>query len=124
MSTYLLAFIVSEFEAASKSNATEPNQVGIWARKEALNQSNYAFEITKKITDVMEKYLKYPVSKMHPNLKSDHVAIPEMASGAMENWGIIMYRYFSMKIMFYDLPIMERIFSCVLNILIILEKLI
>lgn len=94
MSTYLLAFIVSEFEPASKTNVNDTDQFGIWARKEAKDHGNYAFEITEKLVESMVQYLMYPISKMDINLKNDHVAIPEMPSGAMENWGIIMYRYF------------------------------
>jgi aminopeptidase 2 len=85
MPTYLIAFIVSEFEAVS--NETENFRV--WARRGAIDQAQYSAEIGPSLLRAIEEFLldfKYPMPKM------DEVAVPDFSGGAMENWGITTYR--------------------------------
>ncbi|XP_048471730.1 aminopeptidase Ey-like [Rhincodon typus] len=88
MSTYLLAFIVSDFgfEYENKSGT----EIRIWARKQAIQegQGEYALNVTGKILHFFEDY--YNVS--YPLPKSDQIALPDFNAGAMENWGLITYR--------------------------------
>ncbi|XP_056307905.1 alanyl (membrane) aminopeptidase b, tandem duplicate 1 [Danio aesculapii] len=88
MSTYLLAFIVSEFTFIEQKD--EDLQIRIFARKEAIDakQGEYALEVTGPILRFFEKY--YNVS--YPLPKSDQIALPDFNAGAMENWGLITYR--------------------------------
>uniref|UniRef100_A0A8C9SJF2 Aminopeptidase n=1 Tax=Scleropages formosus TaxID=113540 RepID=A0A8C9SJF2_SCLFO len=88
MSTYLLAFIVSDFTFVSTEQ--KKNNVRIWARKKATDegQSKYALNVTGPILEFFEKY--YNVS--YPLPKSDQIALPDFNAGAMENWGLITYR--------------------------------
>uniref|UniRef100_A0A8C4HVL6 Aminopeptidase n=1 Tax=Dicentrarchus labrax TaxID=13489 RepID=A0A8C4HVL6_DICLA len=83
MSTYLLAFIVSDFLSNSL-------QVRIWARRKAIadRQGDYALSVTGPILQFYEHYYNatYPLSK------SDQIALPDFNAGAMENWGLITYR--------------------------------
>uniref|UniRef100_A0A8D3D6V7 Aminopeptidase n=1 Tax=Scophthalmus maximus TaxID=52904 RepID=A0A8D3D6V7_SCOMX len=85
MSTYLLAFVVSEFTYAGKTQG-----IRIWARKTAIEegQGDYALQKTGPILAFFEGYYNstYPLSK------SDQIALPDFAAGAMENWGLITYR--------------------------------
>ncbi|XP_015184599.1 PREDICTED: aminopeptidase N isoform X1 [Polistes dominula] len=84
MSTYLVAFIVSDFEMLK----SESRNFRVWARKEAINQSHYSLDIGPKILEYYEDYfkIKFPLPKM------DMVALPDFSAGAMENWGLITYR--------------------------------
>lgn len=84
MSTYLVAFIVSDFEMLK----SESRNFSVWARKEAINQSHYSLDIGPKILEYYEDYfkIKFPLPKM------DMVALPDFSAGAMENWGLITYR--------------------------------
>lgn len=88
MSTYILAFIVCEFEFIS----SDQNNVliRIWARKQAIvgGQGDYALNVTGPILEFFEKYYNtaYPLSK------SDQIALPDFNAGAMENWGLVTYR--------------------------------
>ncbi|CAL1604382.1 unnamed protein product [Knipowitschia caucasica] len=88
MSSYLLAFVVCEFTHIE----TMENSVliRIWARKEAIDegQGHYALTKTGPILSFFEKY--YNIS--YPLTKSDQIALPDFGAGAMENWGLITYR--------------------------------
>uniref|UniRef100_A0A4W3JRT3 Aminopeptidase n=1 Tax=Callorhinchus milii TaxID=7868 RepID=A0A4W3JRT3_CALMI len=88
MSSYLLAFIVSDFISIDEElNGTS---FSIWARRQAINegQGNYALEVTGKILKFFESY--YNVA--YPLPKSDQIALPDFNAGAMENWGLVTYR--------------------------------
>ncbi|KAG7275826.1 hypothetical protein CRUP_016766 [Coryphaenoides rupestris] len=89
MSTYLLAFVVCEFDFIS-SPAKAPVLIRIWARKQAIaeGQGDYALQKTGPILNFFEKYYSSP----YPLSKSDQVALPDFSAGAMENWGLITYR--------------------------------
>ncbi|XP_063887378.1 aminopeptidase N-like isoform X1 [Scylla paramamosain] len=94
MSTYLVVFLVSDFRS---KEVTTQNGVSFrtWARETAINQTNYSLEIGSKILTFFEDYFSIP----YPLPKQDMVAIPDFASGAMENWGLITYKEISL---FYD----------------------
>ncbi|KAL6443884.1 hypothetical protein ACFW04_001721 [Cataglyphis niger] len=84
MSTYLVAFIVSDFDVRK----SEDGNFRVWARHDAINQSQYSLNIGPKILKYYEEYfqIKFPLPKM------DMVALPDFSAGAMENWGLITYR--------------------------------
>ncbi|XP_027016691.1 alanyl (membrane) aminopeptidase b, tandem duplicate 1 [Tachysurus fulvidraco] len=88
MSTYLLAFIVSDFKSIEKMS--DEVLIRIFARQEAIDagQGDYALNKTSDILKFFEGYykVKYPLTK------SDQVALPDFNAGAMENWGLITYR--------------------------------
>uniref|UniRef100_A0A8C6VXA8 Aminopeptidase n=1 Tax=Nothobranchius furzeri TaxID=105023 RepID=A0A8C6VXA8_NOTFU len=86
MSTYLLAFIVSDF---SFINSTIDG-VRIFARRAAIdaNQGDYALNKTGPILKFFEEYY----NSTYPLPKSDQIALPDFNAGAMENWGLITYR--------------------------------
>ncbi|XP_051975687.1 aminopeptidase Ey-like [Xyrauchen texanus] len=88
MSTYLLAFIVSDFGFIEQSE--EIPKIRIFARQEAINanQGQYALNVTGPILRFFEEY--YNAS--YPLPKSDQIALPDFSAGAMENWGLITYR--------------------------------
>lgn len=84
MSTYLVAFIVSDLEVMH----SERGNVSVWARGEAIQQSSYSLKIGPEILRYFEDYfqIKFPLPKI------DMVALPDFSAGAMENWGLITYR--------------------------------
>ncbi len=87
MSSYLLAFIVGHFESVvgkTKSGV----QVRIFVTPGKKHQAEFALEVGIKCVEFYENYfgIKYPLPVM------DLIAIPDFASGAMENWGAITYR--------------------------------
>ncbi|XP_060892359.1 aminopeptidase N-like [Labrus mixtus] len=88
MSTYLLAFIVSDFGFINQT--IDGVLIRIFARKPAIDagQGAYALNKTGPILKYFEKYF----SAEYPLPKSDQIALPDFNAGAMENWGLITYR--------------------------------
>lgn len=88
MSSYLLAFIVGEmhYKEAKTNNGTE---VRVWAtHAQASEKLDFALQSAVRTIEFFNDYFQVP----YPLPKSDHVALPDFASGAMENWGLITYR--------------------------------
>ena len=88
MSTYLLAFVVGELH--SKTAKTKSGvEVNIWATPAQPTESlDFALDIAVRSIEFFDEYFGTP----YPLPKSDHVALPDFSSGAMENWGLITYR--------------------------------
>lgn len=88
MSTYLLAWTVGELH--KKTATTKAGvEVNIWATPAQPAESlDFALDIATRTIDFFDEYFDTP----YPLPKSDHVALPDFSSGAMENWGLITYR--------------------------------
>lgn len=86
MSTYLLAFIVGEFEAMPPVDAGTPLRVVHVPGKQGL--SGWAREIGAFSLKFFANYYGIP----YPGDKLDLIAIPDFAAGAMENLGAITFR--------------------------------
>ncbi len=87
MSTYLVAFIVGEI------TATAPTMVGkaplrLWCVPGKTHLAKFGQEIASFSLKFFEKYYGLP----YPGDKLDLLAIPDFASGAMENLGAITFR--------------------------------
>lgn len=87
MSTYLLAFIVSNF------SSTEVNGIHqVYARPQEIEagKADYALDAAGKLLSTIEDFVdvEYALEKM------DQAAIPDdyFYFGAMENWGLVTYR--------------------------------
>ncbi len=87
MSTYLLAFIVGDFEwiEAKTKRGVLVRVFTVPGRKE---QGRFSLECAVRCLDFYEEYfaINYPLPVL------DMIAVPDFASGAMENWGAVTYR--------------------------------
>ena len=88
MSTYLLAFVVSDFEYQTGKETNNGVRFRIWSRSQALDQTSYACDIGPEILQYYEEYFNVSF----PLPKQDMIALPDFSAGAMENWGLITYR--------------------------------
>ncbi|XP_037929062.1 aminopeptidase N-like, partial [Teleopsis dalmanni] len=82
MSTYLVAYAITDFSVLSDGNFS------VWARTNAINSARYALKVGPKILKFLEQFfdIDFPLPKM------DMIALPDFQAGAMENWGLITYR--------------------------------
>ncbi len=86
MSTYLVAFIVGEFDATAPVDAGTPLRVVHVPGKGNLTP------FAKEIGSFSLKYFANYYGVPYPGDKVDLIAIPDFASGAMENLGAITFR--------------------------------
>ena len=87
MSTYLLAFIVGDFEfieGRTKDNIL----VRVFVTPGKKHQAKFALDTAIRCLEFYNKYFNIP----YPLPVMDLIAIPDFSHGAMENWGAITYR--------------------------------
>lgn len=87
MSTYLVAFIVGDFEyieGKTKNGAA----VRVFTTPGKKHQATFALDVAINVLTFYENYfnIAYPLPVL------DLIAIPDFAYGAMENWGAVTYR--------------------------------
>ena len=87
MSTYLLAFVVAEL-ASIEQEAVNGTMVRVITTRGKEEQGRFALETSVALLTYFNDYFGIP----YPLEKLDHIAIPDFAAGAMENWGAITYR--------------------------------
>ena len=87
MSTYLLAFIIGELGCVERT-ADDGTIVRVYTTRGKEEQGRFALDVSVDLLGYFNEYfgIPYPLEKM------DHIAIPDFAAGAMENWGAITYR--------------------------------
>jgi len=87
MSTYLLAFIIGEFEFIE--GYTKDNiQVRVFTTAGKKHQAKFALDVAIKSLEFYNDYfgVHYPLPVL------DLIAIPDFESAAMENWGAVTFR--------------------------------
>ena len=87
MSTYLLAFVVGELESI-EARSDDGTLVRVWTTPGRAEQGRYALDVAVRLLPYYNDYFGIP----YPLEKLDHLAVPDFAAGAMENWGVITYR--------------------------------
>ena len=87
MSTYLVAFIVGEFEGTAPV-FVDGKPLRVWAVPGKQHLAKFGQEIGAASLSFFSTYYEYP----YPGDKLDLIAIPDFASGAMENFGAITFR--------------------------------
>ena len=86
MSTYLLAFVIGDL--VSVEQESHGTRHGIWTTPGKESQAQFALDTSVQLLGFFNDYFGIP----YPLPKIDHIAIPDFAAGAMENWGAITYR--------------------------------
>lgn len=84
MPTYLVAFIVSEFE---KVPTADP-RISVYVRPGAVPHAQWAVRVAPMILAELEAFLGVPYALP----KLDLIGIPDFEFGAMENWGLVTFR--------------------------------
>lgn len=96
MSSYLLAFVVGEFDYVEDivplqsfdSNKERKLRLRVYTPLGKQEQGKFALQIANKSIIALERYFKieYPLKKL------DLIAIPDFDAGAMENWGLLTFK--------------------------------
>jgi len=87
MSTYLVAFVVGEFDFV-EGNDADGVKIRVFTPKGKAVQGQFALEVARKCLPFYKDYFRigYTLPKL------DLIAIPNFVIGAMENWGLVTYR--------------------------------
>ncbi len=86
MSTYLVAFLVGDFQCEAGKADGVP--IRVCGTPDKLQFTHFALEAAEYILPYYDKYfgIKYPMAKL------DLIGLPDFEAGAMENFGCITYR--------------------------------
>lgn len=107
MSTYLLAFIVSEYQA--RGNLSE---FAVVSRPEYYNNTKFSFDIGEKVLKAYDELFQQPYKTLGNELLL-FASSPRFPHNGMENWGLIIFRLVLKqegKVTF-DMPKMEYIWG-------------
>ena len=87
MSSYLLAFAIGDLSVLS-GKTNKGTEVNVFATHQNADRLLFSLDVGIRCLEFYEDYfgIDYPLPKL------DMIAIPEFASGAMENWGLVTYR--------------------------------
>lgn len=80
MSTYLVAFVVGNFESKQKG------KISIWTDSKNIQYVDYALEVADKALSYYENLLGMPYNMT----KLDIVSVEKLDTRGMENWGLII----------------------------------
>lgn len=83
MSTYLFAFVVSDF-----SQLEGGDKISAYAQPSVINSTEYALGFTRDAIGHLSRAFQRP----YQLAKLDIVAVDDFLMGAMENWGLITYK--------------------------------
>jgi aminopeptidase N/puromycin-sensitive aminopeptidase len=86
MSTYLVAFLVGDFQCSTGKADGVP--IRVCGTPDKLKFTHFALEAAEYILPYYDRYfgIKYPMPKL------DLIGLPDFEAGAMENFGCITYR--------------------------------
>ncbi len=86
MSTYLVAFLVGDFQCVSGASDGVP--IRACATPDKVEEGKFAVSAAEFVLHYYDTYfgIKYPMPKL------DMIAIPDFEAGAMENFGAVTYR--------------------------------
>ncbi|KAK8645973.1 hypothetical protein V6N13_119777 [Hibiscus sabdariffa] len=87
MSSYLVALAVGLFDHIEETTA-DGIKVGVYCPVGKSDEGKFALEVAVKSLEIFTRYFSMPY--LLPKL--DMVAVPEFFGGAMENYGLIIYR--------------------------------
>jgi aminopeptidase N len=92
MSTYLVAFLVGDFQCTS--GESDGVQIRACSTPDKVALTPYSLDVAKYVLHYYDDYFGIP----YPLKKLDLIALPDFEAGAMENFGAITYRETDMLI--------------------------
>ncbi|XP_032291603.1 membrane alanyl aminopeptidase [Drosophila virilis] len=86
MSTYLLAFMVSEYRA--RGNISE---IAVITRPEDYNKTEFSYNVAKSVLDAYGDLFQHSYKDLGNQILL-HATTPRFPHNGMENWGLIIYK--------------------------------
>lgn len=95
MSTYLLAFVIGEFDFVERTinqslneHSREPLRLRVYTPLDRKSEGLFGLDCASRAIVEMESYFQigYPLKKL------DLISIPDFEAGAMENWGLLTFK--------------------------------
>jgi aminopeptidase N len=86
MSTYLVAFLVGDFQCTGDEQ--DGVKIRVCATPDKVELTHYGVEVAKYVLHYYNDYFGIP----YPLKKLDLIGLPDFEAGAMENFGAITYR--------------------------------
>jgi aminopeptidase N/puromycin-sensitive aminopeptidase len=86
MSTYLVAFLVGDFQCTSGTQDTVA--IRVCSTPDKVGLTSYALDVAKYVLHYYNNYFGIP----YPLKKLDLIGLPDFEAGAMENFGAITFR--------------------------------
>jgi aminopeptidase N/puromycin-sensitive aminopeptidase len=86
MSTYLVAFLVGDFECTK--GESDGVAIRVCSTPDKVQLTHFGLEVAEKVLHYYNGYFGIP----YPLKKLDLIALPDFEAGAMENFGAITYR--------------------------------
>lgn len=91
MSTYLAAWAILPNTYGKLSDNDNNTQITVWARKGPMSKGHTALALEIALHSIAF-YIEYFNTSEPVPPKTDLLAVPDFASGAMENWGLVSFR--------------------------------
>lgn len=88
MSSYLLAFVVGEFDYISSFQNKSNVEIRVYTPPGKTHLGEFALDVANRALDFYTDFFGIPYTLP----KMDLLAIPDFAAGAMENWGCVTFR--------------------------------
>eukprot|EP00102_Acyrthosiphon_pisum_P019671 XP_016656881.1 PREDICTED: aminopeptidase N isoform X2 [Acyrthosiphon pisum] len=106
MSTYLVAYMVSDFVYTEANSENDQVKYRIICNKDLANQTEFAINLGPKALKYHEEYFdeKFPLHKQ------DMAAKPDLSSGSMENWGLATFQE-SGLLMDLDVTVIDDVYE-------------
>ena len=87
MSTYLVALVVSDYTRVQDTTKSGVS-LSVYTPPHLMSQAQFALTVATRLFD----YFQFFFGVSYPLPKLDLIAVPDFAAGAMENWGLVVFR--------------------------------
>ncbi|KAH8359934.1 hypothetical protein KR093_009586, partial [Drosophila rubida] len=86
MSTYLLAFVISEYRARG-----DPNELAIYTRPEFYNYTEFSYNVSQRVLPFYTQVFKQSYEELGNKL-FQYATTPSFPHNSMENWGLVIFK--------------------------------
>ncbi|XP_034112596.2 aminopeptidase N-like [Drosophila albomicans] len=86
MSTYLLAFVISEYRARG-----DPNELAIYTRPEFYNYTEFSYNVTQRVLPFYSLVFEQSYEELGNKL-FQYATTPQFPHNSMENWGLVIFK--------------------------------